>query len=702
MTFKQFNDKIKQQFDIMQQYKLYRLKTTGQEIWDNYLNGFKPNENPVFRDPNSSEANANNDKNFIRRYGNIVAINEDCNIISMFDINVEGTKYENTIKSLRELILKSEIKEVFFETFDELHSLPYEKTTKTQEKFQLGHEKTLKKYTQEEADKFGVVNTKDIYQFDHFYVKLNNSFVDMSGKSVESIMGNYRDTKNVFQRAMQEIPLDTLNLVKDLINQGSLLDGQTHLYKVEQFILLKKKYVNLSQNKKDIWCWLESYQLPSAKFKNELIGTFCSELAEGKELNDACQSWNKRVDPANYMKATAPISKKQIEEAQKFVEKNGYEESFNRRFATIDDIKVSEVLHSNLGNNKVKTISIFDNVKSTFTQHKRSEFDKVEEVSIDKFMKDILPTCISVEAFLTSSQQGNLVSLTTANDFDSKQIFKWNNNYSWTFNGNLAGKSQIKEEVKSKGGKVDGVLRFSMMWADGNGDNSDLDLHCIEPDGTLISYNSKLSYKTKGSLDIDITQPNGKLSVENITYPSLDKMIDGTYNLIVNQYSAKSSKGFKAEVEFNGNIFCYEYNKPVSGKVVVAKVTLKNKVFSIVHKLPETNGSKELYNLEINNFHKVNLVCLTPNHWGENNIGNKHYLFMLDNCKSPTSIRSFHNENLNSNLLLHKKVIEVLGNTNMIESTEKQLSGLGFNSTTKEELIVRLQGTHKRLLKIKF
>ena len=199
MTFKQFNDKIKQQFDIMQQYKLYRLKTTGQEIWDNYLNGFKPNENPVFRDPNSSEANANNDKNFIRRYGNIVAINEDCNIISMFDINVEGTKYENTIKSLRELILKSEIKEVFFETFDELHSLPYEKTTKTQEKFQLGHEKTLKKYTQEEADKFGVVNTKDIYQFDHFYVKLNNSFVDMSGKSVESIMGNYRDTKNVFQ-----------------------------------------------------------------------------------------------------------------------------------------------------------------------------------------------------------------------------------------------------------------------------------------------------------------------------------------------------------------------------------------------------------------------------------------------------------------------------------------------------------------------
>ena len=75
--------------------------------------------------------------------------------------------------------------------------------------------------------------------------------------------------------------------------------------------------------------------------------------------------------------------------------------------------------------------------------------DNVEEVSIDKFMKDILPSCSSVEVFLTNNQQGNLVSLTTANNVDSKPIFKWNNNYSWTFNGNLAGKSQIKKAVLS-------------------------------------------------------------------------------------------------------------------------------------------------------------------------------------------------------------------------------------------------------------
>ena len=49
-----------------------------------------------------------------------------------------------------------------------------------------------------------------------------------------------------------------------------------------------------------------------------------------------------------------------------------------------------------------------------------------------------------------------MVTLTTANVKESKPIMKWSNNYSWTYNGNLAGKSEIKEAVKTKGGNIDG------------------------------------------------------------------------------------------------------------------------------------------------------------------------------------------------------------------------------------------------------
>lgn len=706
-----FTKKVQEKFTEMSNSgKLFRVELSGDKIWELYLSSFSEENNPVFRDPSSTTKNCNHCNNFIRRYGNIVSIDENYEIVTMFDVDADS-EYENTAKVLSKAIKSSKITEVFFETFNELNSLPYESCSKSSSLFQLGVAKNPKRYTKEEAElhklTLGVVKPNQLITFNHMHLFLDKQFVDTSGSSVEAIMGNYRDAKNVFQRAMETISLDTLKLVKDLINQGSLLDGTTHLYKIEQIVPLKQEYDNLSSKQRDNWCWVKSYKLPFAKFKNELIGVLCSELSEGEELNKACQSWNKRVDPANYMKATAPITKKQIEDAKVFVEENGYTESFNRRFANIDDIKASEILHLNSGDGKVKSVSIFDGVKSTSTRHKRSEFDGVEEVSIEKFMKDILPSCTSIKAFLKNTHDGNMVSLTTANDHDSKPIFKWDNNYSWTFNGNLAGKSQIKEAVKTAGGKVDAVLRFSIVWNEDGKDILDFDAHALEPNRTEIYYGSFKGYKTEmsGSLDVDMINPT-KLGVENIVWSNLNQMKDGIYKFWIRNFNGGSNKGFKAEIEFNGETYTYEYTNPVLGRgadIHVAEVTLKNGQFSINHLIPESSvSSKEIYGLETNQFHKVNLVCLSPNHWGDNNVGNKHYLFMLDGCKSPVSIRSFHNENLLPELAAHRKVLEVLGATNMIETTDKQLSGLGFNATVKDELIVKLQGTHERAVKIIF
>ena len=695
--------------------KLFKSKVSGSEIWNMYLSSFKPENNPIFRDPNSSFHNCNLCNNFMRRYGNIVAIDENLCVMSIFDI-VVSDEYKDVFRNMSDLIKSSKIENVFFETYNELNSLPYEKTSKTQNSFQLGIDKNVKRYTKAEAELYKksngdyIVQPNEIRTFYHYHLFLNKEFVDMSGKSIESIMGDYRDAKNVFQRAMQEISLDTLNLVKDLINQGSLLDGQTHLYKVEQIIPLKKEYDNIPLELKDNWCWVMSYKLPFAKFRNELIGTLCVELTEGEELNKACQSWNKRVDPANYMKAVAPITKKQIEEAKKFVEANGYEESFDRRHATIDDIKASEILHVNVGDNSIKKVSIFDNVKSTSTQHKRSEFDKVEEISIDKFMKDILPTCTSVETYLENRMEGNMVSLTTANNKESKPIFKWSNNYSWTFNGNLAGKSLIKDAVKSRGGKTDAIVRISLSFPN---TTDDYDLHLKEPNGKEIYYgNLRRTHPSSGKLDLDAQGKDGYQSpekrVENITYSDKSKMPNGDYEIQVNNYSGKGlHTKFQLEVEIESNVTLVELKNATKSNMITIGILSKNRDTITFHPenaeiISSQTISKDIYGLETNMFHKVNLVCLSPNHWDNNNVGNKHYFFMLDKAKCPTSIRSFHAENLIPELASHRKVLEVLGNTTMIEPTDKQLSGLGFNATVKDDLIVKLQGSHKRIVKIKF
>lgn len=712
-----FSKQIQIQFNKMcATGKLFRVKMSGSDVWALYLLAFLPGDDIQFRDPESSTHNCNLCKNFIRRYGNIVAIKEDGTLMSMFDVEAEG-EFANVAKELSQAIRSSEIASVFFETFSELNSLNYEKCSMRNPVFRLGTYKNVKRYTQEEADKFGVVKTNQIVEFNHLHLDVPTAFINDSGDSIERIMGNYRDKYAVFKRAMEELSLDSLILVRDLINQGSLLDGPAHSEALLKFISYKITYDELNTTKalKENWFWFITYSMHEriAKFKNTLIGVLCSELCEGKELNAACQSWNKRVDPANFMKATAPITQKQIAEARKFVEENNYTESFDRRVATLSDIKVSEILHSNVGVDEIKTVSIFDSVKSTKTQHKRSQFDGIEEVTIEKFMKDILPTCTSVEAFFESRLAGNLVTMTTANKADSKPIFKWPNNYSWSYNGNLAGKSQIKEAVKNAGGKVDGVLRFSLIWNDIDGrDGSDLDAWCAQPDGQSIGYSAGFRKdrgntfsSCKGQLDLDNTQPSGKLAIENIYFVEESALKKGTYRFWVNQFSARSSQGFKAEIEFNGEMYSYEYKQPVKGNIPVAEVTFNNGVFTIKHILPATEGmgvTQEIYGLETNNFQKVNLVCLSPNHWGEHAIGNKHFFFMLDDCKSPIEIRSFHNENLCSELLDHRKVMEVLGTTSMVPSTDKQLSGLGFNATVRDEVILKLAGSFKRTIKVKF
>lgn len=715
----QLNNKIQQQLKVLENTgRLFKSSFTGQQVWNLYLASFK--EDPIFRDPESTEHNCNLCNNFLRRYGNIVSIDENYNIITLFDFDIED-EYKPVVKALSEALRKAPIQDVFFETFDELNSLPYEKCLKSNKIFRLGINKNVKRYTKEEAEKFGVVKPNQQISFDHIHVDLSSLFVDTTGKSIETIMGSYRDAKNVFQRGLEVISIDTLELVRDLINQGSLLNGTTYLPKIEKFIELTKEYNNLSATDRINWCWVKSFRLPFAKFKNELIGVLCTELAEGMELNKACANWNKREDPTNKMKPTAPITKKQIEEAKKFVEDNGYTESFDRRFATIDDIKVSEILHANVGKGEIRSVSIFDGVKATSTRHKRNEFDGIEEVPIEKFMKDILPTCTSVEVFLQNNQEGNLVTLTTANNPDSKPIFKWNNNYSWTYKGNLSGKSQLAEMVEAKGGRTDGVFRFTHSWNELEPNRSLMDLHVFMPGnehktdgkhqiygtGRRVGWNQRNDYLSGGIQDVDYTSeaPTGYIPVENITFPTLSKMPEGKYICKIHNWSFRKSGGKgKAEIAFEGNVYQYEYPATKHHEwVTIAEITLKDGRFSIDHKLPLVGEtSKELYGLNTNEFHKVNLICLSPNHWGTNSEGHKHYFFMLDNCKTDESIRSFHNENLIAELYDHKRVMEVLANTNMISPTDKQLSGLGFNSTVKDELIVKLKGSFQRVIKIKF
>ena len=183
-------------------------------------------------------------------------------------------------------------------------------------------------------------------------------------------------------------------------------------------------------------------------------------------------------------------------------------------------------------------------------------------------------------------------------------------------------------------------------------------------------------------------------------------MKPGVYRFFVNQYSGSSKNGFRAEIEFDGNIYSFDYSNAMrSGQNVdVAEVTLdKNGNFTIKEHIPSSMSSRDVWNLKTNNFVPVSAMMYSPNYWDEQQgIGNKHYMFMLKDCVNPETPNGFYNEYLRNDLLDHKKVFEALGSKMKVEDDPKQLSGLGFSSTRRNEMSVRVKGNVQRIMKIKF
>jgi len=708
ITFKEFNTSIKDQFSHMQQVgKLYRTDVTGDQIWDAYINGFTAEQNPVFRHPDSSYHNCNHDRNFIRRYGNVVAIDEENKIVHLFDFDAPEP-YSDAVNAVKDLFKAAKVVNVFVETFDVLNAMPYSKIKKTDNLFQLGHERTLKVYTPEEAAVYGMVTAGKTYEFNHFHVMLNRENLYFSDKSPESIMGEKRAAAEVFQRLMEEVYVDTIELVIELIEQDSVKNSAHQVEKLVKISELKTEYEKLSESQKTNFCWKVAESLPYAKLRNESIGTLLVNLSQGMNLDDAVHSYNVMVDSANYMRPKTPIfTEKMKVETEKFIEEKGYLEAFNRRFAVISDINISEVYHKNV-DGKAKNAGLFADVPTKKTAHRKAEIDGVVEIGIEKFMSDVLPKATKIEALVENKHAENFVALHTSDA--EKGIFKWNNNFGWTYINGLTGVSTIKEEVKKAGGFVEAPFRFSIIWNENGGDIVDLDAHAKEPDGTHIYYGSDFlksrgGYnKTSmgGQLDVDMRSPI-TVGVENIYWESTKKLAEGTYKFEVKNFNDRNHNGFRAELYLNGETYTYVYEGKLTGTVTVATVEFKNGEFvNVQGHLKEDKTSREVWGVNVNDFHTVKLVSLSPNYWGENRLGNKHYFFMLDNCKPDAPLSSFHNEFLTGELLEFRKPLQILSDIRKIKPSDKCLAGLGFNATMRNSLVVKVVGTHTRFMKINF
>lgn len=238
---------------------------------------------------------------------------------------------------------------------------------------------------------------------------------------------------------------------------------------------------------------------------------------------------------------------------------------------------------------------------------------------------------------------------------------------------------------------MDGYMRISLHWYN----YDDLDLHMISPYGHICYINKH------DLLDVDMNACGGSASeersnpkkfsrnaVENIIFSEIPKA--GKYEVFVNNYAKVENidLGFEVEVELNGVIHTYVYDKDVP---VLNFTSNGREVVFTKEYLSSTTASKEIWGVKTQNFVEVSAICLSPNYWGNNKVGAKHYFFMLKDCKNPDAIRGYFNEYLKDEFTKnHKRVFEVLASKALTPYDDNQMSGLGFIATSRNSLMVRV------------
>lgn len=645
--FSKFSKAVHAQFMLMSKQELYEVD--GSDIFEKYLSAFPEGTNPIFRE--RTEHDCSCCKNFIRNLGTLITI-KDGKVSTVWDVSGLPHPYQTVADHLALYVGELAVKGIF----------------RSKER-RYGNESNIE-----------LINGK-AHRWFHFWGDVSDRHFNDSPATARSYSNT---TYEVFKRGLSELELDSIDTVLDLIDEKAIYRGEEFNRDVKEFRLLKYAYSQLNTDRaRELFIW-EHIHHNNARFRNTVIGTLITDLSTDVDIDKAVKAFESKVAPTNYKRPKALITKSMVENAMNKIRELDLETALERRFARISDVAVNDVLFVD---NSVRD-QMKDGIESLLMDSVIPSKSKAKplDISINDFLKTIVPKAKSIGLELKNQHLNNFVSLTAPVHENSAPLFRWGSSFGWSYDGDLT--DSIKEKVKAAGGRTDALLRFSLAWFN----SDDLDIHAYTPDGHIYFYDKRAGH---GSLDVDMNASSiSENPVENIVF---DKLIDGSYSIQVKQYNqrSKNNVGFVLQMEHKGLIKEYTFSEELNDIIdCITFSVIDGNIKSIyVNKSLDSDATKkEKWGVTTNTITPVDTILLSPNHWNGACEGNKHWFFILKNCHNGNKVRGIYNEFLRPDLNEHRKVFEVLGSKTKCEpcADQKQLSGVGFSSTKDDSVLAHV------------
>lgn len=610
-------------------------------------------------------------KHFVDRFGGLVFIKDDGTTESVI-WNVENIPgmFIEPITQMKEIVESAQVQDVFVSDYVDL-------------------------------------GTYDTNGFHHFSAKLPRMMINTSRvKNASQVSAEKAEDYGMLKRALEKYSMPQIDQALNLLESGSLYRGSSYVAMCKWFKETKEKITSINdqpQHTNMIWKYAATASAGFTHISGSMLGTLLDYIVDGDDFDTIKRKFETNMSAENYRRSQSAPTQRAVESAEKLIEKLGLTDSLRRRYAKLDELPENEFIWKSKTEKKeeVKT-GVFAGVqtKAVDSNETKSVIPQVT-MTWDKFRKTILPTADKLEVKVDGTT--HLMGMVTAAVPESENIMNWDNPFSWYYQSGID--SVIRERLEEKGAKYEGCeIRCSLIW----NTRTDLDLHCICPDGVEIYFGRK-NHKY-GSLDVD-ANVNGETvtPVENIRWP-LGKAPEGRYKFFVNNYTNRATQNpYKLELEVNGKIYTYDGN-------LIGDSCRKNTdvVFEFDYRHGEdpkfTKNSKKTETKETwgisNGFSEVVAIIPSPNMWGENPYkkSGEHTFFLLKDCKDMTGGvgRGFFTEMLKGDLQEIRKTLEAYTASTPIEGEdEASACGVGYSKDKEWNLIIKVTtGNTVKMIKV--
>lgn len=362
---------------------LFTTTADPDKLWTLYLRGL-----PVAR---RQHYNCNACKSFIKKYGGLVKIHAG-GYVEPLAWPVSAPKFfQKSVNNLRDYVSGSSVTGVFY------HS-----------EVAWGAQHTISKHG---------VKWSHLHGINSMITPDESRIITDSQAMAEKV-----EEFGMLNRALGEYTAQQASEAIRILKSDSLGRPEKAVECLEWFA------ERFSDNTNQRWLAIATAPPGFAHIKNNIGATLMDDVKAGVGFEEIKRRWEEKMHPLRYQRPIAQPKQGTIDAAEKLVEKMGIERSFERRYATLDDIK--RFLWVKAREPKEA---------SGFFGHLRGHNISPSDVGLpqrnmtwEKFRREVLPGAGNIDISLPQ-WNGPYYGLLAATHADSPNLLQWDNPVSWYF-----------------------------------------------------------------------------------------------------------------------------------------------------------------------------------------------------------------------------------------------------------------------------